>query len=312
MSFVTRQCGGWRAALRAGGAVAAVLGAVAGAAAWLGVARAPLPVVSAGERAGFDSDGDGLHDALELVMGLNSARFDTDGDGFGDGEEVARRTNPHRNTLFPSSAEISVSMDAYAANGRVHAMTAVYLPSGSGVNPRDIRFGVELGGQLRLIPRNQLRGGEPASLIPLMCGASLVVFDPVLPEAVVQARGGISMFAVVTVNGTVVAADALNVRASGGQLFERVDRFGPGGDATPVGSIYRPLTSGGPSSGVTQNPGQICAQKTAVLAVIGALVTEEVIEAECIDGWDAYCSPGCAATVGSTLKKIDPAALIGG
>jgi hypothetical protein len=312
MSFVTRQCGGWRAALRAGGAVATMLGVVGGAA-WMRVARAPLPVVNAGERAGFDSDGDGLHDALEFVMGLNSARFDTDGDGFGDGEEVARHTNANRSTLFPSSSALSVSMDAYAANGRVHAVTAVYLPAGSGVNPRDIRFGIELGGQLRLIPRNQLRGGEPPRLIPLMCGARLVVFDPVLPESVVLARGGVSMFAVVTVNGTVVAADALNVRAAGGQLFETVDRPSPNGDATPVGSVYRPLSSGGgPSSGLTQIPGQICAQKTAVLAVIGAMVTEEVIEADCIDGWDAYCSPGCAATVGSTLKKIDPAALIGG
>jgi len=246
------------------------------------------------------------------VMGLNSARFDTDGDGFGDGEEVARRTNPSRGTLFPTTTELAVSMDAYAANGRVHALTVVYLPAGSGVNPRDIRFGLELGGELRLIPRNQLRGGEPARLIPLMCGARLAVFDPVLPEAVVLARGGISMFAVVTVNGVVVAADALNVHASGGELFESVDRLNPNGDATPVGSVYRPLTSGGPSSGLTQTPGQICAQKTAVLAVIGALVTEEVIDAECISGWDAYCTPGCAATVGSTLKKIDPAALIGG
>jgi hypothetical protein len=47
--------------------------------------------------AGFlppDSDGDGLSDALEALIGTDPSRADTDGDGFGDGVETANLTDP--------------------------------------------------------------------------------------------------------------------------------------------------------------------------------------------------------------------------
>jgi len=49
-----------------------------------------------------------------------------------------------------------------------------------------------------------------------------------------------------------------------------------------------------------------------VVRVVGAVVTQEVIAADCMPGWDTYCSPGCVNTVGNTIRSIDPAALIGG
>lgn len=43
---------------------------------------------------GPDTDGDGLSDALEALIGTNPAKFDTDNDGFGDGVELVRGGNP--------------------------------------------------------------------------------------------------------------------------------------------------------------------------------------------------------------------------
>lgn len=43
---------------------------------------------------GPDSDGDGLSDALEALIGTNPIKFDTDNDGFGDGVELVRGGNP--------------------------------------------------------------------------------------------------------------------------------------------------------------------------------------------------------------------------
>ncbi|MBL9136834.1 MAG: Ig-like domain-containing protein, partial [Verrucomicrobiales bacterium] len=42
----------------------------------------------------LDSDGDGLTDAAERVIGTGGGRFDTDGDGLSDGAEIANGTNP--------------------------------------------------------------------------------------------------------------------------------------------------------------------------------------------------------------------------
>jgi len=54
------------------------------------------------------------------------------------------------------------------------------------------------------------------------------------------------------------------------------------------------------------------ASQLTPVRVVGAVVTQEVIAADCVPGWDTHCSPGCVNTVGNTIRSIDPAALIGG
>ncbi|MFM1560677.1 MAG: lamin tail domain-containing protein, partial [Roseibacillus sp.] len=54
-----------------------------------------------------DSDGDGLSDSVEALLGTNPGLFDTDGDGRGDGAEVEAGTDP----LDPSSFFRIVSVD---------------------------------------------------------------------------------------------------------------------------------------------------------------------------------------------------------
>ena len=51
-------------------------------------------------RTGTDSDGDGLSNAKELILGTNPLKADSDGDGMNDGDEVAYGTNPLDSTSF--------------------------------------------------------------------------------------------------------------------------------------------------------------------------------------------------------------------
>ncbi len=317
-----QRCGGsWVGARRAGGWVAAF---VVGAAAWFGWSVDAAAVVHAGEVGDVDSDGDGLHDELELVIGTNPNRADTDGDGFGDGEEVARNSNPRRAQLVPTSNVPSMAVESYAVGGRVHALTLAYLPNGVEQGQR-VRFGAEFNGRLLTLPASRLRGGEPPRVVAAAGGtASLVVLDPVLSENWVMSRGGLSIFAILSSGGQYLTADSTTLVAVDNQLFERVlvlanaalsanwSQTGAPQAGTPVGGVYRPLTAGSGNSNANNIPGQICAQTTMVLGVVGALVTQEVVEAGCVDGWDAHCTAGCAGTVGKTIKSIDPAALIGG
>ena len=49
-----------------------------------------------------DSDGDGLTDLQEIVLGTDVSDPDTDGDGFSDLLEAARQTDPLRATSAPT------------------------------------------------------------------------------------------------------------------------------------------------------------------------------------------------------------------
>lgn len=307
----------WLAAERLGvTAAAAVFGL--GACGWLSWSLGRTPLVHAGEGSSIDSDGDGLHDELEVVMGTNPNRNDTDGDGFGDGEEVARGSNARRKQIVPAEGGgASVSMDAYSRTGQVHALTTIYLPPGL-QRTRSFRFGIELNDQLINLPLGTLRGGESPRVLSLPGGGRLMVFDPVVPQSFALARGGLAMFVTVSSNGHYVAADSMSLAVTDGELFERVKLDLNGLVSTSLqsgmtqGGVFRPLSANGGGSSASQSAGRICAQSTMVLGVIGALVTEEVVDAACVEGWDAHCTPGCAATIGMTVKSIDAAALIGG
>jgi hypothetical protein len=64
---------------------------------------------------GADSDGDGLADALENLIGTNPNRFDADGDGFGDGVEVANGTSPFNGNSVPALTIANFDLTTSAA-----------------------------------------------------------------------------------------------------------------------------------------------------------------------------------------------------
>ena len=75
------------------------------------------------------------------------------------------------------------------------------------------------------------------------------------------------------------------------------------------------VRSGVPASPSIPNswvPGSICFQRSAVVGGNGPVMLHQVIEADCLQGWDTFCVSTCSAALGSTYETIDPIALIGG
>jgi hypothetical protein len=55
-----------------------------------------------------DSDGDGLDDASELLLGTDPTRFDSDGDGIFDNEELAQGSNPLDASSLPDVRAVPI------------------------------------------------------------------------------------------------------------------------------------------------------------------------------------------------------------
>jgi hypothetical protein len=312
-----RRPGAWGIrGLAAGCALSAAVGA-----AWWAAGVGGEQVLHAQGDPSLDSDGDGLLDRLEVVIGTSAAAADSDGDSFSDAEELARHSDALDAACIPSGAGSSIGMDAFQDELGVHAVTVVYLHDGR-TRGKVINFGGRIGTSMAPVSQQALRGGASARVLPARNGeAKLLVLDPLFdPQTVILGRG-FSLFATLSAAGSYLAADACNLAVIGFDIFELVPAPGvslPSGPAQTgstgggigIGGVYRPIGPGDGSPNYVQ--GEICAQTTVIVGVIGAVVTQEVVAADCVPGWDAHCTPGCEATVGTTLKAVDPAALIGG
>ena len=305
-------------ALRAGmfGLAAAAL--AVGAVWWAGTVRSPQLSAQVAEL-NDDTDGDGVCDLLEATLGTWACHADTDGDGFSDSEELARRSNPTDPNSFPTVSEPSLQMVAYEDHRGVHVNTFVYVHDGE-MRELRMRYGARIGERTVGVPMEALRGGEPVSVRSgRRAGSKVLRFDPMLSRNAVMQRRGLSLFATIANCSCVRDADACNLAVSQGEIYQMLriptgNTAGltapSGGNGIGLGNAYRPIR---PSTSVPSNAmGEICAQTTVVVRVIGAVVTQEVVAADCVPGWETYCSPGCANTVGTTIRAVDPAALIGG
>lgn len=285
----------------------------------------PKGSVLAGPIDHADADGDGLVDAQEQVLSLNQNNADTDGDGYSDLEELARHSEPKMAASQPLPSTLNLGLSARGDSNRLVIVFAIYLGT---LQPTDIQLsmGVLLGNRMGEIPpwyfmrdawMTTVPGAEP--------GTSLLVVETCLPPNFVHAMGEVSLYGILedSQTGVALAADVVDLSSQSGVVFMRATppvRFaqtqagGGGGGGQPLsGSVYLPIPPGGdgdiPMSWI---PGQVCYQKMQVVGAGGGIVTREVVEAECRDGWDAYCKTDCASSVGSTYNTLDPAVLVGG
>jgi hypothetical protein len=271
-----------------------------------------------------DPDGDGLDNLVEHVLGTNAFQADTDADGFSDLEELARKSSP----LFPQSTPVDqrlrVGMSAYGEGTRLHALIALYLPDGA-LQTKSFKAGLLIGDRVINLSESYLRSHSQIKIQSARGpNAKVVVLDMPIAPSLVQRYGHLSAFATLgdDAHGVVQAADSIHLIAFGTMIVlqtanpmilgtSSMTQLPPQqGGGSPIGSIYVPLTSGGDTS--TWIPGQVCVQQTALVGISGALITQEVVTAECQDGWDGYCPSNCSATIGNTYTTIDPIALIGG
>lgn len=304
-----------RCAARSAAGWAAVLSA----ALWLAFAG-ELPRLHASSGVGNDPDADGLVNAQEDVEGTRPNRADTDGDGYTDAEEIARHSEPLSSGITPLPASTDLGLTARGEDGQIHAVVAVYVQDGI-VGDKIVDIGVYAGGRLLFMPPAYVGAVATTSVADVSHGrGKVMVLELPLSPQIVHSAGIVSIVATVqdSISGVVRAADAITLVSSGGVIFQRVERegvrpfFAIQGGAYGVGSVYRPIPPGGdPEIPSAWTPGQICSQTTQVVGTSGPVVIHEVVAADCVDGWDAYCREDCQATVGSTFETIDPSVFVG-
>ena len=273
-----------------------------------------------------DSDGDGLVNLQESVLGTNKFQADTDGDGFSDLEELARKSSPLFPQSVPEGDRIKLGMTCRGGDTQLHATIAIYLPDGS-LRNKSFKAGILVGTRMSSLTEAYLLHHAKLTLHPAADpAAKIAVLDLPISPRLVRHYGHMTVYATVgdDAHGVVQAADCIQLLAFGQTVVLQVANpmsfastsLGGSGQQTGgsgggnIGSIYIPLPIGGDSSGWT--PGQVCVQQTALIGSSGAMITQEVTSAECQDGWDGYCPSSCASTVGNTYVTVDPLALIGG
>ncbi len=268
-----------------------------------------------------DTDGDGLVDRQERVLGTLTSTVDSDQDGFSDSEELARQTAPDYPQFYPEGGGLSVGLTAHGERDGLHAVIAVYVPSG---NPRDvdIHIGTLVGRRILLIPQPLFESESTLRFVPARDPQALIaIVDFRFDRSWVTGTGHLTMFATVARNGAgnITAAAVIDLFDIAGVVALampdpsqnhalRVGRRA----ATGQGTIYKPLTGAGDDVPNGWAIDQVCYQMSQPVAVNGAVVTHEVVSSDCVSGWDGSCPSTCGQSVGSTFNSVDPVILIGG
>jgi hypothetical protein len=261
-----------------------------------------------------DRDGDGLDNALESGQASAVDRVDTDYDGWNDAEEIARGSLPTAPVSQPHDLPASIGVRAYMRGDKLHVATAVYVRAGTLANA-SIEVGVMSNGVATTLPASSYASTATLTTVPTKVpGELLLVTDIIVSKSPLYCTGAMSVYAVLQVEGASRSAAVVNLQMWGGVPMEVISpaQLAPNAaDALGPGRLHRPL--GGTQIPATWSGGQICFQRMEAVGTHGAVVTQEVATASCVDGWDGFCdAASCSSSVGTTVDTVDPAALIGG
>ena len=268
---------------------------------------------------GTDTDQDGLPDSQEVVLGTNPLLADSDHDGYGDGEEFALKTDPMNFADTPRGLSLSIGMVARGEGSRTKIFTAILDPDGSMANNR-IRFGVLLDGVIYPLEFDVQRGSNTGQASGVK-GGPLFLMEFEVPKRALKRHTEVTYFAAVGVPGvsTYASAAKVDLFKHDGVIIMRdilTDpqlALDPNFTQTPGTTIHQPIPpDDGGGVPIDWEPGQVCYQETVIVGASGAVVSHEVISADCVDGWDTYCASDCAGTVGSSYQTIDTGVLLGG
>lgn len=282
----------------------------------LGVGLRPQGLAASGGAYETDPDRDGLVSAQEAVLGTNPTSWDTDGDGFSDAEELARKSSPLDATSTPGAGALDIGLTLRGQDGLLYLVAALYAETG-GFQGTTLSFGVLAGERLvGLASHSFLAAGRIVVVPGSVPGSRVAVLEIPIHPASVHAIGELTFMAMIgrASTGTVVAADARTVHSEEGLLYLLQGHVGMTSNMAQQspGSVYLPIPPGGSGDiPVTATPGEICFQATQVVGVVGPVLIQEVVSADCLSDWDAYCRPDCAGTVGDTFRAVDPSVLVG-
>ena len=263
-----------------------------------------------------DLDGDGLPNALEVRLGTDVNLADSDGDGISDAEEVARHSDPADPAWLPETGAVAINLVPYVHAGVTRLVTVIYAGDGN-LSTKPYSMGARIGHTLRQAPLYYFtKDATFSSQLGKVSGSKVMVVDSPLDPTLLERFPSISFYALITSNGKKVDAGVTDMALVDGVVVEYTKggvisaSLGRAGNAQVSTSFYGPVDADAPI--LEWTPGEICGQITAVAATMGPIVVEEVVSANCEPGWDSYCDPGCSATVGDTVERIDPVALING
>jgi hypothetical protein len=311
-------------------------------------AAQPAPALNATASVALDSDGDGLPDLVERQLGTLIDGADTDNDGVKDGEEVARGSSPRMFHSRPRRGRaIDVGMVVHSRQSMLHMQLLVYTADGSlrGKNLVVNAFAGEEGRVVQIPTDVLVRSGGLTSFETEDATGEVFVLDFAIRPRLVYASGTMSVSASVAApgSGQSGSADSIDLVVIDGMICQRLDggevlaalqssggglsgTFDASGGVTGAGSIFQPIYNpgtgtggggsinggGGNSNPAVTVPGQVCVQRTETVGVSGGAVVQEVVTADCYDGWDGFCSPSCLGTVGKRIRTLDPITYSGG
>lgn len=264
-----------------------------------------------------DSDGDGLPDAQELLVGTSSLDFDTDADGFGDGEEFARQSDPRDPLSVPSGDGVSATLLARGHGGKLRLVIALHEPQGL-EDYSMVRIGALVQGDIVAVPVERFLGISDVRHVPGTGGSAVTTIDLPINPGLVHAGGMATFFLAAGQTNTMTfnTAAKVDIQSEAGELVllrpiqANLDRRASGGSG---GGLREPIPVSTPPPGnAGWVSGAICYQRSEVVGVNGPRILHQIVEADCLEGWDSFCSSECAASVGTTYETVDPLALIGG
>jgi len=257
-----------------------------------------------------DMDGDGLVDVQESILNTDLLSPDSDLDGFSDLEEFARGSDPQLFASTPLTAEPALSMTGRAESGIFRAVTALYVPGGD-LTGSHVGFGALVAGNLVPIDPMLFFVGASFSVQPGASSGDLIyLLESPIPESLIMSLGSTGLFATFTQAGSAVTthASALNLKGINGVVSQVVQSPGSGGSS----GVYRPLADD-PNIPLTWNPAQGCVQTLSTVGVVGAVLQQQVDNAQCDPiTADSYCPPDCSNLTGTLQELVDPLGLIGG
>lgn len=285
---------------------------------------APIAPTSTNPAPEHDTDGDGLGNDLEAVLGLDPDHADTDGDGFIDSEELARGTRPESAFSHPGNMEgPDLGLVAWASGEgighRLHLVTLCYIPDGV-LSDKDVHLGTVLGETPVFLPKSAIQGGAQVYIVGAKApGELIVIVDHSLVADSVMRTDALCFFATMTQNTDTIAGDYTIIHTLDEVLvWEQNEPRGnalKGLKSTPQqqsysgSSIFRPLTQT-PPTGWKAN--HMCKFLTQTIGVVGGVMKQEKVQAECEPGWDTSCPPACPWQVGEEVPVHNPGVTVGG
>ncbi len=276
---------------------------------------APVIELSAGVGAA-DFDGDGLTDDQELVLGTFPFVADSDEDGYGDGEEIARQSDPRDLMSVPQTSQISANITARGEGSALQLVMLVFEPS-EDLGDSFVRLGALRSGQVTTVPLARFAAFTTLSTVPASGGGQLTCIELPVHPSFVEVADQVTFFLAAGNSQTQTYTAGAKVDISSVEGILLMQRFAAAQAQIQAsqggGSVRLPIPgNAAPSIPNTWVPGSICFQRSAVVGGNGPVMLHQVIEADCLQGWDTFCVSTCSAALGSTYETIDPVALIGG